>query len=98
MTKGNYIFKLLVLIGIGYVISKYGFTRFLVGISVLVTLGTLLGNNHDLSPIGVCLFFLTILYSFKLYRKNKWENYMKDIVGKEQFENNKDYYYKLKNK
>ena len=98
MTNKNYVFKFLVLIGLGYVISKYGFTRFLIGITVLVTLGTLLGNNHDPSPIGVCLFFLAILYSFKLYRKNKWENYMKGIVGKEHFENNKEYYYNLKNK
>ena len=95
MTKGNYIFKFLVIIGIGYVISKYGFTRFLIGLTVVVTLGTLLGDTNDLSPIGVCLSILITYLIIK--RRNSWERYMINTVGKEQFENNKEYYYNLKN-
>ena len=50
--KGNYIMKLLVIIGISSVISKYGFTKSMLGLTILVTLGTLLGENNDPSPIG----------------------------------------------
>jgi len=96
MTNKNYVFKILVLIGIGYVISRFGLKKCLIGLTVLVTLGTLLGDNHDPSPVGLCLFLL-VTYLI-VNRKSKWENYMKGIVGKKQFENNKDYYYKLKNK
>ena len=67
--KGNYIMKILVIIGISSVISKYGFTNSMLGLTILVTLGTLLGDNNDPSPIGLCLLILTILYSFKLYTK-----------------------------
>ena len=94
----NYGTKFIVICGIIYTIGKYGLTKFLIGLTIVVTFGSLIGDNNDLSPISVPLFFLIMYLCFKKYRKNKWENYMKDMVGKEQFENNKDYYYELKNK
>jgi hypothetical protein len=93
----NYGTKFIVICGIVYTIGKYGLTKFLIGLTIVVTFGSLIGDV-DLSPISVPLFFLIMYLCFKKYRKNKWENYMKDMVGKEQFENNKDYYYELKNK
>ena len=98
----NYNFKFLMLGGLVYVLYKHGLTSVLIGLTVLVTLGTLYSNNPDPSNIGMSLLLLLTYLGIKKYgknsRKNKWENYMKDIVGKEHFENNKEYYYELKNK
>ena len=75
---------------------------FLIGLTVLVTLGTLVSNDPNPEAIGMCLLFLVTYLGIKKivknYKKNSWENYMRNAVGKEQFENNKEYYYELKNK
>ena len=94
----NYNFKFLMLSGLVYGLYKHGLTSILVGYFVLVTFGTFLSKDPDYSNIGISLLFLLIYLGIKKRRKNKWENYMKDIVGKEHFENNKEYYYNLKNK
>jgi|19_taG_2_1085344.scaffolds.fasta_scaffold34643_3 hypothetical protein len=92
-------FKIVVLGGLAYFIYKYGFTTFLILLTVLVTLGTLYSGKAEYgSSIMMCLLFLVTYLGIKRCRKNKWENYMKGIVGKEHFENNKAYYYELKNK
>jgi len=94
----NYNFKFLVIGGLVYVLYKYGLTSVLIGLTISVILGTLVSDNPNPSNIGMSLLLLLTYLLIKRSRKNKWENYMKGIVGKEQFENNKDYYYELKNK
>ena len=43
----NYGTKLIVICGIIYTIGKYGLTKFLIGLTIVVTFGSLIGDNND---------------------------------------------------